>query len=142
MNNHGIRVQFPLRVQGCLHNSAQTGCETLKVSFAVGSRFFSCSKVAGRRVNRITHSCAEIKHVGRYTSTLCCYFLAWCIIKHCDIFTFTLHIWQIAYLHSVQFGLYLNTLHSSVGVIATNKCNKNLVHVYHELRRINGLDKF
>lgn len=54
LDNHGIRVQFPLRVQGCLHNSAQTGCETLQVSFAIGSRFFSCSKVAGG-VYLITH---------------------------------------------------------------------------------------
>lgn len=34
--------------------SAQTGFETLQVSFAICSRFFSCSKVAGR-VNLITH---------------------------------------------------------------------------------------
>ena len=80
--------------------------------------------------------------MGRYTSTLGCYFLAWCIIKHCNIFTFTLHICQIAYLNTVEFWLYLNILHSSVGVIATNKCNENLVRVYHELSRINGRDKF
>ena len=54
VDNHEIRVHFPQRVQGYLHNSVQTSCETLQVSLAIGSRFFSCSKVAGR-VNQITH---------------------------------------------------------------------------------------
>jgi hypothetical protein len=54
-------------------------------------------KQPGREADHSPSSSAEVKKVWRYTSTPQSIFMAWCLVKHRDNFTFTFTL-QIHYL--------------------------------------------
>jgi hypothetical protein len=52
---------------------------------------FSRGKATGREADHSPSSSAEVKNAWNYTSTPHYVFMAWCLVKHRDNFTFTLH---------------------------------------------------
>jgi hypothetical protein len=74
-----------------LHHRIQNGSGAHPASYPMGTRNFSLGvKQPGREANHSPPSSVEVKNSWSYTSTPQCVFMAWCLVKHRDNFSFTL----------------------------------------------------
>jgi hypothetical protein len=73
-----------------LHHRVQTGSGAHPASYSVPGALSLWVKWPGREVDHSPPSNAEVKKVWSYTSTPQYVFMAWCLVKHREDFTFTL----------------------------------------------------
>jgi hypothetical protein len=73
------------------NHSVQTGSGAHSPSYLMGTRgSFVEIKRSGREADYSHPSSVEVKNAWSYTSTPQYVFMAWCLVKHRDNFTFTL----------------------------------------------------
>jgi hypothetical protein len=88
------RVRFPVGDQNfSLFHRVQTGSGAQAASFTIGTGL----KQPGREVDHSPPS-SKVKNTWRYTSTPQYVFMAWCLVKQRDNFTFT---FTLNFLNSV-----------------------------------------
>jgi hypothetical protein len=100
MDDRGSRVRFPAGAGNfSLHHRVQNGSGAQPASYPMttGGLFLGI-KVPGREADFSPPSSAEVKNAWSYTSTHQYVFMAWCLVKQTDNFTFTLAIWCILFL--------------------------------------------
>jgi hypothetical protein len=74
-----------------LRHRVNKGSGVHKASYPMGTAgYFPRVKRPGREANHSPPSSAEVKSVWPYTSNPPFVFMAWCLVKHRDNFTFTL----------------------------------------------------
>jgi hypothetical protein len=90
LDDLGYRVRFPVGAGNfSLHHRVQNGSGDHPASYPVGTRgSFPGGKRPGREADHSPPSSAEVKNAWSYTSTPQYVFMAWCLVKHRDIFTF------------------------------------------------------
>jgi hypothetical protein len=73
-----------------LHHRVQNGSGAHPASYPMGTRgSFPGVQRPGREADHSPPSSAEVKNAWSYTSTLQYAFMAWCLVKHRDNFSFT-----------------------------------------------------
>jgi hypothetical protein len=92
LDDQGSRVRIPAGAGNfSLHHRVQNGSGAHPVSYPMGTRGFSLGvKRQGHESDHSPPSSAEVKNVCNYTSTPQYVFIAWCLVKHRDNFTFYL----------------------------------------------------
>jgi hypothetical protein len=85
LDDRGSRVRFPAGAENfSLHHRVQNGCGAHPASYPVGTRATSLG------VKLTTHlRLMPSENAWRYTSTPQYVFMAWCLVKHRNTFTFT-----------------------------------------------------
>jgi hypothetical protein len=96
LDDRGSRVLFPAGGGNfSLHHRVQNGSGTHQASNPMGtSGSFPGVKAAGREADHSPQSSAEVKNAWSYTSTPLYVFMAWCLVKHKDNFTFTFELFR------------------------------------------------
>jgi hypothetical protein len=91
LDDRGSRVRFPAGAGNfSLHHRIQNGAGVHPASYPMGTRgSFPGVKRPGREADHSPSSRAEVKNAWSYTSTPQYVFMAWCLVKHRDNFTFT-----------------------------------------------------
>jgi hypothetical protein len=92
LDDRSSRVRFLVGAGNfSLHHRVRNGSEAHPVSYPIGTR--GCclgGESAGCEADHSPPSSAEVKNVWSYTSTPQYVFMAWCLVKHRDNFTFYL----------------------------------------------------
>jgi hypothetical protein len=91
MDDRGSRVRLSAEAGNfSLHHRVQNGSGAHPASYAMGTGgSFPGVKRPGREANHSPPPSAEVNNAWRYTSTPQYTFMAWCLVKHRDNFTFT-----------------------------------------------------
>jgi hypothetical protein len=92
LDDRGSKVRFPAGAGNfSLHHHVQNGSGAHPDSYSMGTRGFSLGvKRPGREADHSPPSSAEVKYAWSYTSTPQYVFMAWCLVKQRDNFTFYL----------------------------------------------------
>jgi hypothetical protein len=92
LDDWGSRVRFLTGAGNySLHRRVQNGSGAHPASYPRGTRgFFLGGKAEGREADHSPPSSVEIKNAWSYTSSPQRVFMAWCLVKHRDNFTFYL----------------------------------------------------
>jgi hypothetical protein len=94
LDDQGSRVRYPAGAGNfSLHHRVQNGSGAHPASYTMGTRdSFPGVKRPGREADHSPPSSAEVKNAWSYISTPQYAFMAWCLVKHMDNFTFYLYI--------------------------------------------------
>jgi hypothetical protein len=94
LDDRSSGVRFPAETGNLsLRHRVQNGSGAYPASCPMGTRdSFPGVKWQGREADNSPSSSAEVQNAWSYTSTPQYVFMAWCLVKHRDDFTFTLHI--------------------------------------------------
>jgi hypothetical protein len=94
LDDRSSRVRFPSGAGiFSLHHSVQNGSGAHPASYLIGTTgSFLGSKELEREADHSPPSNAEVKNAWSYTSTPQYAFMAWCLVKHRDNFTFTFYV--------------------------------------------------
>jgi hypothetical protein len=88
LDDRDSRVRFPVGAGNfSLHHRIRNGSGAYPASYQMGS--FLRVKRPGREADYSPPTSAEVKNAWSYTSTPQYVFMAWCLVKHRDNFTFT-----------------------------------------------------
>jgi hypothetical protein len=95
LDDRGSRVRLPAGAgYFSLHHRIQNGSGAHPASYPMGTRGFSLGvKRPERKADHSPPSSAEVKNAWSYTSTPQYVFMAWCLVKQRDNFTFTFRSW-------------------------------------------------
>jgi hypothetical protein len=86
VDDPGSRVRFPAGAgKFSLHHHVHNGARAHPASYPMGTR----GSFSGGEADHSPPSSAEVKYAWNYTSTPQYVFIAWCLVKHRDNFTFT-----------------------------------------------------
>jgi hypothetical protein len=107
LNDRGSRVRFPAGAGNfSLHHRVQNGSGAHPASYSVPTGGFSLViKGPGREADHSPPSSAEVKNAWSYTSTPQYVFVAWCLVKHRDNFTFFTFTLSLSSLPSILGNL-------------------------------------
>jgi hypothetical protein len=92
LGDWGSRVRFPAGAGNfSLHHRVQNNSGAHSASYPMGTRVsFPVVKRPERETDHSPPSSVEVKNAWSYTSTSQYVFMAWCLVKHKDNFTFYL----------------------------------------------------